>query len=347
MKAAITFPYKKVTKELLGVLNPRAREVIGGRFGLTTDGERKTLESIGRKYGITRERVRQIENFALKSIKKSDKYKVLAANFDEIKDIMMKQGGIVHEDEFLQSISKDRIVQNHIHFYMVLHDEFKATKENEHFNKHWSIEPKVTEVVHQALVNLHSTISDEEMVAESILLDRFLKQMEELHEVYKSKEMLHKYLSLSKILGKNQMGEWGKRTSPNIKTRGVKDYAYLVVRKANKPMHFREVSRAIFEEFKKKAHVATCHNELIRDPRFVLVGRGIYGLREWGHSGGIVRDVIMEVMNKEGRPLTKQEIIDLVKKERVVKENTVLVNLQNPKYFSKTEDGKFSIKPAN
>ena len=344
MKSAITFPYKKVTKDLLSVLNPRAKEVLTGRFGLGIDPSRKTLESIGRKYGITRERVRQIENFAIKAIKKSDKYKLAISNFEEIKSLMMKQGGIVHEEEFLLSISKDKGVQNHVHFYMVLHDDFKSTKENEHFNKHWSVEPKVTEVVHSALMNLHSTISDEEMVAESILLDRFLKQMEELHEVYKSKEMLNKYLSLSKILGKNQMGEWGKRTSPNIKTRGVKDYAYLVVRKANKPMHFREVSRAILEEFKKKAHVATCHNELIRDPRFVLVGRGIYGLREWGHSGGIVRDVIMEVMNKADKPLTKNEIIELVKNERVVKENTVLVNLQNPKFFDKTEDGKFSVK---
>jgi DNA-binding winged helix-turn-helix (wHTH) protein len=344
MKSAITFPYKKVTKDLLSVLNPRAKEVLTGRFGLGIDPSRKTLESIGRKYGITRERVRQIENFAIKAIKKSEKYRMAVSNFDEIKSLMMKQGGIVHEEEFLQSVSKDKGVQNHVNFYMVLHDDFKATKENEHFNKHWSVEPKVTDVVHNALMSLHSTISDEEMVAESILLDRFLKQMEELHEVYKSKEMLNKYLSLSKILGKNQMGEWGKRTSPNIKTRGVKDYAYLVVRKANKPMHFREVSREIFAEFKKKAHVATCHNELIRDPRFVLVGRGIYGLREWGHSGGIVRDVIMEVMNKAGKPLTKNEIIELVKNERVVKENTVLVNLQNPKFFDKTEDGKFSVK---
>jgi DNA-binding winged helix-turn-helix (wHTH) protein len=344
MKSAITFPYKKVTKDLLSVLNPRAKEVLTGRFGLGIDPSRKTLESIGRKYGITRERVRQIENFAIKAIKKSDKYKMAIENFEEIKSLMMKQGGIVHEEEFLQSVSKDKTVQNHVNFYMVLHDDFKATKESEHFNKHWSVEPKVTDVVHNALMSLHSTISDEEMVAESILLDRFLKQMEELHEVYKSKEMLNKYLSLSKILGKNQMGEWGKRTSPNIKTRGVKDYAYLVVRKANKPMHFREVSREIFAEFKKKAHVATCHNELIRDPRFVLVGRGIYGLREWGHSGGIVRDVIMEVMNKAGKPLTKNEIIELVKNERVVKENTVLVNLQNPKFFDKTEDGKFSVK---
>ena len=346
MKSQITFPYKKVTKDLLSVLNPRAREVIIGRFGLDMNGERKTLESIGRKYGITRERVRQIENFAIKSIKKSDKYRESVHNFEEIKTLMMKQGGIVHEEEFLQGLSKEMTVRNHIHFYMVLHDDFKATKESADFNKHWSVEPKVTGVVHNALLNLHSTISDEEMVAESILLDRFLRQMEELHDVYKSKEMLNKYLTLSKILGKNQMGEWGKKTSPNIKTRGVKDYAYLVVRKAGKPMHFREVSREIFSEFKKKAHVATCHNELIRDPRFVLVGRGIYGLREWGHNGGIVRDVIMQVMNKEGKPLTKNEIIELVKQERIVKENTVLVNLQNPKYFNKTDDGKFSVRKA-
>lgn len=346
MKSQITFSHKKVTKDLLSVLNPRAKEVLTGRFGLGPDGERKTLESIGRKYGITRERVRQIENFALKSIKKSDKYKELSSVFLELKDLLLKAGGIVHEEEFLQSVSKDRATQHHIHFYMSLHDEFKATKESENFNKHWGVDQKVTDVVHNALMSLHSSITDEEMVAESILLDRFLKQMEELHDVYKSKEMLNKYLSLSKILGKNQMGEWGKRTSPNIKTRGVKDYAYLVVRKAGKPMHFREVSKAIFEEFKKKAHVATCHNELIRDTRFVLVGRGIYGLREWGHSGGIVRDVIMEVMNKENRPLTKQEIIDLVKSERVVKENTVVVNLQNSKFFDKTPEGKFLVKKA-
>ena len=139
------------------------------------------------------------------------------------------------------------------------------------------------------------------------------------------------------------MGEWGKRTSPNIKTRGIKDFAYLVVRKSGRPMHFREVAREIFTEFKRKAHTATCHNELIRDPRFVLVGRGIYGLREWGKSGGIVRDVIIEVMSKRVVPLSKNEIIELVKNERIVKYNTVVVNLQNPKYFKKESDGKYSV----
>lgn len=344
MKNKISFSPKKVTKNLLNPLNTRAKEVITGRFGLGEIGEKKTLESIGKKYGITRERVRQIENFAIKMIKKSDNFLAEGAVFEEIKKMMKESGGIVHEETFLKEIAKDKLTQNHVHFYLVLHDDFKAAKEDDNFNKHWSVDSKVSDIVHNSLLSLHNNITDEEMIAENILLDRFLKQMEELHDVYKSKEMLHKYLELSKTLGKNQMGEWGKKTSPNIKTRGIKDFAYLVVRKAGRPMHFRDVAKEIFNEFKRKAHVATCHNELIRDTRFVQVGRGIYGLREWGHSGGIVRDVIIEVMNKSGKPMTKNEIIDLVKKERIVKDNTVLVNLQNPKYFNKTGDNKYTVK---
>lgn len=343
MKTKLTFNPKKTTKNLLSPLNQRAKEVIVGRFGLSELGDRKTLESIGRKYGITRERVRQIENFALKIIKKSENYLSEQAVFDELKKVMRDAGGVVHEESFLEELAKDKLTQNHIHFYLVLHDDFKSAKEDENFNKHWSVDDTVKEVIHKSLLHLNENISDEEMIAENVLLDRFLNQIDELHEVYKSKEMLQKYLALSKTLGKNQMGEWGKKTSPNIKTRGIKDFAYLVVRKKGQPMHFRDVAKEIFNEFKRKAHVATCHNELIRDNRFVLVGRGIYGLREWGHSGGIVRNVIIEVMEKHGKPLTKNEVIDLVKKERVVKDNTVVVNLQNPKYFKKDSDGKYSV----
>jgi hypothetical protein len=346
MKTKLSFNPKKTTKNLLAPLNARAKEVIVGRFGLSELGDRKTLESIGKKYGITRERVRQIENFALKIIKKSENFLAETAVFEELKKIMRDAGGVVHEETFLNDLAKDKLTQNHVHFYLVLHDDFKATKEDEHFNKHWHVDAKVADIVHKSLLNLHENITDEEMIAENILLDRFQKQMEELHEAYKSKEMLHKYLELSKALGKNQMGEWGKRTSPNIKTRGIKDYAYLVVRKKGQPMHFRDVAKEIFVEFKRKAHVATCHNELIRDTRFVLVGRGIYGLREWGHSGGIVRNVIIEVMEKHGKPLSKNEIIELVKKERVVKDNTVVVNLQNPKFFEKNSEGKYTVKKA-
>ncbi len=121
----------------------------------------------------------------------------------------------------------------------------------------------------------------------------------------------------------------------------MRDYAFLVIRKHGSPIHFREVAKQISQVFKKKAHVATTHNELIKDPRFVLVGRGLYALAEWGYMSGVVKDVIKKIIEKNGS-LTKEEIIAKVMKERYVKENTIMVNLQNQKYFKKDKDGKYS-----
>ena len=107
-------------------------------------------------------------------------------------------------------------------------------------------------------------------------------------------------------------------------------------------MHYRVVATAVAGTFAKKCHVATCHNELIKDPRFVLVGRGIYALSEWGYKTGVVRDVIKELIKKNG-PMTKEEIVDQVMKERYLKKNTILVNLQNSKYFKKNKTGQYTI----
>jgi hypothetical protein len=161
-------------------------------------------------------------------------------------------------------------------------------------------------------------------------------------EYKENKDIIYRYLALSKVIGKNQLSEWGRMTSPHVKARGIKDYAYLIMRRANRPMHFKEVAQEINKTFGKKAHVATCHNELIKDSRFVLVGRGMYGLKDWGHTGGVVRDVITEVLKEAGHPLPKDEIVKRVLAKRIVKPNTVLVNLQNAKYFRKVA-GEYTL----
>jgi DNA-directed RNA polymerase delta subunit len=114
-----------------------------------------------------------------------------------------------------------------------------------------------------------------------------------------------------------------------------------MMRKHGSPMHFREVAKAVTNTFNKKCHTATCHNELIKDGRFVLVGRGIYALSEWGYKSGVVRDVIKELLKKNG-PMSKEDIVDQVMKERYLKKNTILVNLQNSKYFKKNKGGLYS-----
>lgn len=326
----------------LSVLPRRAADVITKRYGLGSEVKKMTLESIGESYSITRERVRQIENFALATIRKSDEFKTQAAVFDELKNVMTALGALVPEHTFLSDVSADKSTQNHVHFLLVLGDFFTKHKEDDDFAHRWSVDKETTEYVHESLRKLYSSLADDQLIEESKMIEMFLNHLKDVSEEFKNEEILRRWLSLSKKIGKNPLGEWGVAHSPNVSARGVRDYAFLVLRKHGSPMHFTEVAKAIGEHFDKKAHIATTHNELIKDKRFVLVGRGLYALSEWGYSTGVVRDVITEIIKKHG-PLTKEDVVDRVMRERYVKPNTILVNLQNPKYFKKGKDGAYSL----
>ena len=210
------------------------------------------------------------------------------------------------------------------------------------FKHRWSIDKELSKKIHSSLRELYSTLSDDEILLESDMVEKFLNHLKDVSDKYKNQEIARRWLTLSKLIDKNPLGEWGKTASSNINAKGMRDYAYLVIRRHGSPIHFREVAKLITELFKKKAHVATTHNELIKDPRFVLVGRGLYALSEWGYMSGVVKDVIRTVLEKSG-PMTKEEIIKKVLKERYVKENTIMVNLQNSKYFKKLKDGKYTV----
>ncbi|MBX4195516.1 hypothetical protein KW796_00965 [Candidatus Parcubacteria bacterium] len=339
-KFTLSFKPKAVTKRLLSVLSKRGQDVIENRYGLGVKATRMTLDAIGKKYEITRERVRQIENHSLTIIRKSKEYKDLRPVFDELKALVLELGGIVSEKDLLKHLSKDQSTQNHLNFLLVIGEEFIREKEDEEFKHRWHVDPELAKRIQGALRKLYSKLSDDELVLESDLIDDFLEEVKDLNDKYKNEEVIKRWLSISNKIGKNPLGEWGRATSPNVNAKGMRDYAFLVIRKHGSPIHFKEVAKAISQYFDKKAHVATTHNELIKDPRFVLVGRGLYALAEWGYMSGVVKDVIKKILEKEG-PLTKDEVIKKVLKERYVKENTIMVNLQNPKYFKKDPSGRY------
>jgi hypothetical protein len=338
----VSFKPKQVVKRLLSSLPDRAREIIIFRYGLGKDDKRMTLDAIGKKYGITRERVRQIENYALGVIRKSDEFKQEKAAFAEIENLLHSLGGVVVEDDFLGHVSKDRSLQNHIHFLLSVGEPFKKRREDDDFRHRWHVNEALAKNVEEALHKLYGGLSTEDLLPESEMVNRLLTHLEDVSERYKNQEIMKRWLSISKKIGRNALGEWGATNSSNIHTKGVRDYAFLVIRKHGSPIHFRDVASQIEKLFNKKAHVATTHNELIKDKRFVLVGRGLYALAEWGYSPGIVRDVIKNILEKHG-PMTKEEVVAKVMKERYVKENTIAVNLQNPKYFKRDKDGKYSM----
>ncbi len=339
--ASFSFDSGSLVKRLLAAAPERAREVLIRRFGLGTNAERETLEAIGDRSGITRERVRQIEAAGLDAIRASKAFKESGAAFEEIARYIDTLGAIVPEDTLLAALGKDEKSRNRFRFFLMLDSAFFRERETNEFLARWHIDSATAKAIHNALSKLYGSLSDDEVLTEAELLDRFLEELKEVNDAYKNEEVLKRWLSLSKHIGSNPLAEWGRMSAPAIRIKGIRDYAYLAIKRHGEPMHFSEVAKTIGALFSKKAHVATTHNELIKDPRFVLVGRGLYALTEWGYKPGVVRDVIREALAESG-PLKKDEIIKKVKKARFVKDNTILVNLNDARYFKRLKDGRYA-----
>ncbi len=339
--ASFSFDSGVLVKRLLAAAPERAREVLIRRFGLGTNSERETLEAIGDRSGITRERVRQIEAAGLDAIRASKVFKESGAAFEEIARYIDSLGAIVPEDTLLAALGKDEKSRNRFRFFLMLDSAFFRERETNEFLARWHIDSATAKAIHNALSKLYGSLSDDEVLTEAELLDRFLEELKEVNDAYKNEEVLKRWLSLSKHIGNNPLAEWGRMSAPAIRIKGIRDYAYLAIKRHGEPMHFSEVAKTIGTLFSKKAHVATTHNELIKDPRFVLVGRGLYALTEWGYKPGVVRDVIREALAESG-PLKKDEIIKKVKKARFVKDNTILVNLNDARYFKRLKDGRYA-----
>lgn len=341
--AKLTFKPKDVSKRLIDVLPERSKDVIVSRYGLAGKKESETLDAIGKRYGITRERVRQIENHAIKLIQDSPVLDKEATQLKALEDSIRELGAVLPEHTILSEFATDPETKNHLYFLMVVGKPFSTRKEDDHFKRRWYVDEQVAKAVEDALKTVHSTIKPSDVVDENKLVDHVLSCMQKVNVKYRNAETAKRWLELSNCLIRNPLGEWGRSTAPGIKLKNIRDHAYLVLKRNGSPMHFREVAKAIEKTFGKKAHQATTHNELIKDAdRFVLVGRGLYALKEWGYRPGHVIDIIKHNLKEHG-PMTQDEIVKAVGKERHVKRNTILVNLQNNPAITKQKDGTYAL----
>lgn len=345
----LTSTIRGVVGQLLAVLNTRNRDAISRRFGLKT-GKKETLESIGKSYGITRERVRQIEEASLKQIKEnldsglSNKIKPfinLAA------DIIEQAGGVIKEDDLFSKFSgsqKTSPANAALVFFLTLDGRLNRHSETNDFNAFWSLSGNHSENFRKSISSFIRALEDNKTtIAEPAVADFYKKNGgKEVQGAVSS------FFAISKNISKNVFGQVGLTSWQEIKPRGVKDKAYLVLKRENEPKHFRNITQLIngagFSS--RKANVQTVHNELIKDKRFVLVGRGMYGLAEWGYKAGTVKDVLIDLLKASDQPLRKDDIVAKVLSHRMVKENTILLNLQDSKTFARNEEGAYTLKEA-
>ncbi len=337
----LLFQPKSVTKELLAELPDRSRRVLIDRFGLSGKGEERTLDAIGKEYSITRERVRQIENHGIVVVRESDAYESHTATFSDLKKEIETLGTVVSEDSLLETIAKNQADKNHLLFMLTVSHEFDSRREDISYKTRWFADKDLADSIEKALASLYESIEPSRLTPEEEFIQLFQKELKQLNVKNRNEEIVRRYLVISKRLGKNPLGEWGRIESPHVRIKNTRDFAFLTLKRHGSPMHFTEVARGIEDLFKRRTHPATTHNELIKDGRFVLVGRGLYALKEWGYEPGVVRDVIRDILDKEG-PLAREDIVERVKRERYVKDATIAVNLQNG-IFTKLSDGRYAL----
>ncbi|HSX53293.1 MAG TPA: sigma factor-like helix-turn-helix DNA-binding protein [Patescibacteria group bacterium] len=339
-KAQPSFNIEKTVEDVLDTIErDREREIISRRFGLFD--RRETLEQIGELLGITRERVRQLEKAVMARLKAAAKQDL--PHIKEVEtlfsDKLRSVGGAARITELAGKLTKDnnRVDQARVSFLAQLCPKLAVIDENDFF------------YLAVGLTSQH----DEKAIRDQInkIIDA-IKQIgeptsvEKIAEAVKDSDPKHTQAlaSISKQIA-TLNNRWGLVKWPMVNPKNIRDKIYVILHDHEKPMHFNEIAKAIKDSSFRRKDVTTqaIHNELIKDKRFVLIGRGIYALKEWGYDKGTVADVISKVLKKAGEPLHRDEIVRRVLKSRQVKETTILLNLQGKQQFKRVAKATYSL----
>jgi hypothetical protein len=330
-----------VVHDVLGSIErEREREIVSRRFGLFD--RRETLEQIGELLGITRERVRQLEKAVVTKLKQS-------AQKGEFAEVLKLQENFIQElhsmgmaariSDLSARVTKDnaKIDQAQVSFLALLSPKLIVLDENDFF--HHAV----------AIASEHEHRDLKDQVTATVDAIKKIGQptgIEAVAETIGDKSVAHTraLASISKQVA-NLNGRWGLIKWPMVNPKNIRDKIYVILHENGKQMHFNEISASIKESSFKRKDVTTqaIHNELIKDDRFVLIGRGIYALKEWGYKKGTVADVISDVLRKANEPLHRDEIVKRVLKSRYVKETTILLNLQGKSQFKRVAKATYTL----
>jgi len=324
------FNYSKICEDIFNILPVRQKEILERRFGIIT-GKKETLDSIGKDFHLTRERIRQIEKESFAKMEKEKEKRELKKVFFYFEKYLKENGGLRREDVLLNDLGRDKF-NKHIYFLLTFADDFFRVSEDDKFYSFWTVEKESTAKIENILKSILKKFEE---------INKLLSEDEILKKSKQEPRILHSLLEVAKEIEHSKENDYyGLTDWPEIKPKGVKDKAYLVFKREKEPLHFTDIAKLIDNE----AHAQTVHNELIKDDRFVLVGRGIYALKEWGYENGTVKEVILKVLEKTKKPISKEELLKKVQNQRLVKENTILLNLSNGEYFIKDKNGNYSLK---
>jgi hypothetical protein len=334
-----------VTDVLSLIEQEREREIITRRFGLYD--RRETLEQIGELLGITRERVRQLEKAILIRLKiaaEDGKTEAVTSLEKTFVRTLSEMGRVARTQDLADKIygrTTNQQERAHVAFIATLAPGLTVVDENDsYFSAVGIAEYGDEKKIRGAVDEIVRTIKENK---EPMSLDQLHDKLSYEHPTHVSA-----LASISKQLA-HLRDSWGLTKWPTVNPKNIRDKIYVILADNKKPLHFSEIAKSIKDSSFKRKDVTTqaIHNELIKDKRFVLIGRGIYALDNWGYSKGTVSDIIAQVLKDSSEPLHRDEIVKRVLKSRQVKETTILLNLQSKPQFKRVAKATYTLDPQN
>ncbi len=349
-KSQLVINLQDLLNDLFLVLTQKETEVIKRRFAIA-GYSKQTLEKIGKHFNVTRERIRQIESIALSKLRRTAKTTRLNEVNEMAKGILRSHGGLMLASELVSAVLKrlpgstgvDGAI---LRLSFSIDNEMAADGTSPTFKQFWRL----------------SSVSLDDITA---IVDLAVKVLNKRHACMKSPELVSSIQSMPVFEGRMPNSElilscltvderlreiaegWGLTEWRFVRPRSIRDKVEIILKKVGRPLHFMEIANRIKEAGfdHKNVTVQAVHNELIRYPQFVLVGRGLYALREWGYEPGTVADVIENILKKKGA-LSKKQIIEEVSKQRTVKVGTISLNLQKMPYFVRVGRAVYDFDPS-
>lgn len=335
LKTAVSDILKTIDQE-------REREIITRRFGLFD--RKETLEQIGELLGITRERVRQLEKAILIRLKIASEDGKIPA-IQEVEKLIVRDlsenGRVARIQDIAERLTGGKASNDtkaHVVFIGEISPKLTTVSENDNYHQGVGIAEYGDEKKTKAKVD--EIVKAIKKQGTPLTIETLFDQL----AGFETPSQVQALASLSKALA-HLKDMWGLTKWPTVNPKNIRDKIYVILADNGKPMHFSAIADKIKDsEFKRKdVTTQAIHNELIKDKRFVLIGRGIYALDSWGYGKGTVSDVITEVLKKAGEPLHRDEIVRRVLKSRQVKETTILLNLQSKSEFKRVAKATYSL----
>lgn len=333
---------KTAVNEILAIIDQeREREIITRRFGLYD--RKETLEQIGELLGITRERVRQLEKAILIRLKMAAEDNKIPATASLEKVFirhLAEMGRIARVSDLADTLlakKTDARDRAHVAFIAELSPNLTVINENDNYHHAVGIADYGDEK--KVRVEVDEIVKAIKKHGEPLTIEQLHEQLS-----YEHPSHVRALASVSKLLA-HLKDTWGLIKWPTVNPKNIRDKIYVILAENTKPLHFSEIAEAIKDsEFKRKdVTTQAIHNELIKDKRFVLIGRGIYALDSWGFSKGTVADIITDVLKNSDEPLHRDEIVKRVLKSRQVKETTILLNLQSKAQFKRVAKATYAL----